>query len=81
MTRDVEALQAATVLAALVGEILEAGKASDAELAVFVPALYESLSEVISVAARNVADNPAADLRQYGESARDIGAALRDMRA
>ncbi|AWW38398.1 hypothetical protein [Streptomyces cadmiisoli] len=81
MTRDVEALQAATVLAALVGEILEAGKASDAELAVFVPALYESLSEVISVAARNVADNPTSDLRQYGESARGIGAALRDMRA
>ncbi|MGI5511135.1 hypothetical protein [Streptomyces sp. CA-106131] len=49
---DVTTVEAAAVLAALMGEILEAGNASDSELAVFVPALYESLSEVVNVAAR-----------------------------
>ncbi|MFI6358870.1 hypothetical protein ACIBJF_41160 [Streptomyces sp. NPDC050743] len=49
---NVTALETASVLTALVGEVLEGGKASDAELAVFVPALFESLSEVVNVAAR-----------------------------
>ncbi|MFH9821619.1 hypothetical protein [Streptomyces sp. NPDC017230] len=49
---DVTALESATVLTALVGEILETGAASESELSVFVPALHESLCDVTKVAAR-----------------------------
>ncbi|MFC5956729.1 hypothetical protein ACFP51_20300 [Streptomyces pratens] len=49
---DVTALETATVITALVGEILAAGKASDAELSAFVPALHAALAEVTEVAAR-----------------------------
>ncbi|MEU1709867.1 hypothetical protein ABZ478_31615 [Streptomyces sp. NPDC005706] len=49
---DMTALRTAAVVTALVGEILEAGNASDAELAVFVPTLYENLCGVTEVAAR-----------------------------
>ncbi|MET8181959.1 hypothetical protein [Streptomyces sp. NPDC005336] len=49
---DVAALKTATVLTALVGEVLESGKASDAELAMFVSPLLESLNGVTEVAAR-----------------------------
>jgi hypothetical protein len=43
--------------------------------------VVESLGEVLSIAARRVADNPAADLPLWREAGRDIGAAVRDMRA
>ncbi|MFC8387687.1 hypothetical protein [Streptomyces sp. NPDC057238] len=49
---DVTALETAAVLAAIVGEILEAGNASDLELGAFVPSLHASLCEVTEVAAR-----------------------------
>ncbi|WP_231157266.1 hypothetical protein [Streptomyces sp. CNZ748] len=49
---DVTALETATVVTAIVGEILEAGKASDAELSSFVPTLHAALCEVTEVAAR-----------------------------
>ncbi|WP_405895115.1 hypothetical protein OG272_27295 [Streptomyces sp. NBC_00104] len=44
-----QALKAAAVLVTVVGAVLEAGKASDAELAAFVPALYAALEECVGM--------------------------------
>lgn len=49
---DAHALESAAVLVALVGAVLESGQATDAELAAFVPALYEALSEVVAMVTR-----------------------------
>jgi len=49
---DTTALETAAVVATLVGEVLEAGKASDAELAAFVPVLLAALQELTGVTAR-----------------------------
>lgn len=46
---DTHALKAAVVLVTVVGAVLEAGKASDAELAAFVPALYGALEECVGI--------------------------------
>ncbi|MEH0635240.1 MULTISPECIES: hypothetical protein [Streptomyces] len=46
---DMHALKAAAVLVTVVGAVLEAGKASDAELASFVPALYAALEECVGI--------------------------------
>ncbi|WNZ09801.1 hypothetical protein [Streptomyces sp. 11x1] len=46
---DVHALKAAAVLVTVVGAVLEAGKASDAELAAFVPALCGALEECVRI--------------------------------
>ncbi|MDX2941214.1 hypothetical protein [Streptomyces caniscabiei] len=46
---DAQALKAAAVLVAVVGAVLEVGKASDAELAAFVPALYAALEECVGI--------------------------------
>ncbi|MFF9775129.1 hypothetical protein ACF1HJ_15910 [Streptomyces sp. NPDC013978] len=48
---DAHALKATAVLVAVVGAVLEAGKASDAELAAFVPALYAALEECVGIMA------------------------------
>ncbi|MDX2938503.1 hypothetical protein [Streptomyces ipomoeae] len=48
---DVQALKAATVLVTVVGAVLEAGKASDAELAAFVPPLHAALEECVGIMA------------------------------
>jgi hypothetical protein len=59
----------------------EADEALSAEEANYVLArVVESLGEVLPIAARNVADNPAADLPTYRDSGRDIGAAMRGMK-
>lgn len=44
---DTHALKAAAVLVTVVGAVLEAGRASDAELAAFVPSLYAALEECV----------------------------------
>ena len=49
---DTTALETAAVVAAIVGEVLNAGKATDAELAAFVPVLLSALREVTEVTAR-----------------------------
>jgi len=49
---DRTALETAAVVTRLVGEALEAGKATDAELAAFVPVLLAALQELTEVAAR-----------------------------
>ncbi|MFJ3286740.1 hypothetical protein ACIPMW_15855 [Streptomyces sp. NPDC086669] len=49
---DIATLETASVLAALVGEILEDGTANEGELSAFVPALYEALCDVVRVTAR-----------------------------
>ena len=46
---DMQALKAAAVLVTVVGAVLEAGKASDAELAAFVPALCAALEECVGI--------------------------------
>ncbi|MFJ1668087.1 hypothetical protein ACIOK4_17180 [Streptomyces bottropensis] len=46
---DMHALKAAAVLVTVVGAVLEAGKASDAELASFVTALYAALEECVGI--------------------------------
>ncbi|WP_045558219.1 hypothetical protein [Streptomyces sp. FxanaA7] len=48
---DAQALKAAAVLVAVVGAVLEVGKASDAELASFVPALCATLEECVGIMA------------------------------
>lgn len=48
---DVHALKAAAVLVTVVGAVLEAGKASDTELAAFVPSLYAALEECVGIMA------------------------------
>ncbi|MGW0708154.1 hypothetical protein ACWD4G_19735 [Streptomyces sp. NPDC002643] len=48
---DVRALKAAAVLVAVVGAVLEVGKASDAELAAFVTPLHAALEECVGVMA------------------------------
>jgi len=49
---DTTALETAVVVAELVGKALDAGKASDAELAAFVPVLLAALRELTEVTAR-----------------------------
>lgn len=49
---DTTALETAAVVSALVGEVLDAGKATDAELAAFVPMLLAALRELTDVTAR-----------------------------
>ncbi|MFG2307613.1 hypothetical protein ACGFS9_02815 [Streptomyces sp. NPDC048566] len=46
---DAHALKAATVLVTVVGAVLEAGKASDAELAAFVTPLHAALEECVGI--------------------------------
>jgi hypothetical protein len=48
---DAQALKAASVLVTVVGAVLEAGKASDAELAAFVPPLHAALEECVGIMA------------------------------
>ncbi|MGW2703529.1 hypothetical protein [Streptomyces sp. NPDC001340] len=48
---DAHALEASAVLVALVGAVLEAGEASDAELAAFVPPLHAALGECVGMIA------------------------------
>ncbi|MFF5477238.1 hypothetical protein ACFY5C_07850 [Streptomyces sp. NPDC012935] len=48
---DAQALKAATVLLTVVGAVLEAGKASDTELAAFVPSLCAALEECVGIMA------------------------------
>ncbi|MEU5534682.1 hypothetical protein [Streptomyces sp. NPDC020362] len=48
---DAHALEAAAVLVAVVGAVLEAGEASDAELAAFVPPLHAALDECVGMMA------------------------------
>jgi hypothetical protein len=53
---DSTALETAAVVAELVGEAVEAGKATDAELAAFVPVLLSALQELTGVTARLLSD-------------------------
>ncbi|MGC0330929.1 hypothetical protein RKD23_003919 [Streptomyces sp. SAI-170] len=46
---DAHALHSAAALLAVVGAVLDAGNASDAELAAFVPALYGALGECVEM--------------------------------
>ncbi|WAX79572.1 hypothetical protein [Streptomyces sp. KMM 9044] len=48
---DAHALKAAAVLVMVVGAVLEAGKASDAELAAFVTPLHAALEECVGIMA------------------------------
>jgi hypothetical protein len=49
-------LETAAVVAAIAGEAVDAGKATDAELAAFVPVLLSALRELTEVAARLLSD-------------------------
>ncbi|MFF4802756.1 hypothetical protein ACFY1U_30820 [Streptomyces sp. NPDC001351] len=55
---DAHALEVAAVLVAVVGAVLEAGEASDAELAAFVSPLHAALDECVGMVA---ADGGVAD--------------------
>jgi hypothetical protein len=78
---DLFALESATVWHSLTAMMIE-GPALSADEANFILArVVEALGEVLPIAAKTVADNPAADLPLYAESGRDIGAAMRDMQA
>lgn len=48
---DAYALKSAAALLAVVGAVLDAGNASDAELAVFVPSLHAALSDCVGMVA------------------------------
>lgn len=49
---DTTALETAAVVTAIVGEVLDAERASDSELAAFVPMLLAALRELTDVTAR-----------------------------
>jgi hypothetical protein len=51
---DVHALRSAAALLAVVGAVLDAGRASDAELAAFVPSLHAVLGECLGMIAAGV---------------------------
>jgi hypothetical protein len=53
---DRTALETAAVLVALVGEVLEGGKATEAELGAFTVPLHAALTELIEVTARLLED-------------------------
>ncbi|MBG0852801.1 hypothetical protein I2W78_13360 [Streptomyces spinoverrucosus] len=46
---DAHAVKAATVLLTVVGAVLEAGNASESELAAFVPPLHAALEECVGI--------------------------------
>ncbi|MFF4549521.1 hypothetical protein [Streptomyces sp. NPDC001435] len=48
---DAHAVRAAAALLAVVGAVLEADRASDAELAAFVRPLYDALAECVAMVA------------------------------
>ena len=48
---DAHALESAAVLAAVVGAVLDAGQASDAELAALVPPLHAALDDCVGMLA------------------------------
>ncbi|MEV0183717.1 hypothetical protein AB0I54_31150 [Streptomyces sp. NPDC050625] len=48
---DAHALRAAVSLLAVVGAVLDADRASDAELAAFVRSLYDALAECVAMVA------------------------------
>ncbi|MEU6381347.1 hypothetical protein [Streptomyces sp. NPDC046909] len=52
---DAHALKAAAVLVTVVGAVLEGGKASDVELAAFVPSLHAALEECVGIMAADTA--------------------------
>ncbi|MGW9030758.1 hypothetical protein ACWGQ5_43205 [Streptomyces sp. NPDC055722] len=75
------ALESATVWHSLASAMCEADEPLSADEANMVLSrVVEALGEVLSIAARIVADNPAADLPTYRDSGRDMGAAMRDMK-
>lgn len=75
---DMFALESATVWQSLAAALVD-GPTLTADEATFVLArVVEALGEVLPIAARNVENSSAA---QYGEAGRDIGAAMRDMKA
>ncbi|MEU0739125.1 hypothetical protein [Streptomyces sp. NPDC006134] len=51
---DLHALEAAAVLVAVVGAVLESGEASDVELAAFVSPLHAALDECVGMMADRV---------------------------
>ncbi|MET8127187.1 hypothetical protein [Streptomyces sp. NPDC005231] len=73
---DETAVMAAATLLGVMDDVLEAGEATEAELAAFVPVLVESLSEVTEVAARTI-DRIPLDEPEYGPAARALRDALR----
>ncbi|MFD9318145.1 hypothetical protein ACFWDQ_10630 [Streptomyces sp. NPDC060053] len=48
---DAHALKAAAVLVTVVGAVLDGGRASDTELAAFVPSLHAALEECVGIMA------------------------------
>ena len=58
---DVTAIEGGAALVALLGEIMETGNASDAELSAFVPTLMETLADVVGIAARLVDQSSATE--------------------
>ncbi|MFK0282570.1 hypothetical protein ACIQVL_19180 [Streptomyces sp. NPDC090499] len=78
---DLFALESAATWYTLASAMVE-GPALSADEANFILArVVEALGEVLPIAAKAVADNPAADLPLYSEAGREIGAAMRDMKA
>lgn len=64
---DTYALETAAVLVAVVGAVLEAGEASDAELAALVAPLHAALDECVGMMTVDVSETVADDAGAYGE--------------
>ncbi|MGW0626962.1 hypothetical protein [Streptomyces sp. NPDC002758] len=77
---DVVALETATMWHALTSAMIDGPELSADEANMILARVVEALGEVLPIAARSIADNPAADLPIYRDSGRDIGAAMRDMK-
>jgi hypothetical protein len=76
---DLFALESATVWHSLASAMIEGSALSADEATAVLARVVEALGEVLPIAVRSVANNPAADLPLYSEAGRDIGAAMRDM--
>ncbi|MFF3872528.1 hypothetical protein [Streptomyces sp. NPDC001978] len=74
------ALETAVMWHSLTAAMIDGPALSADEANIVLACVVEALGEVLPLAGRAVADNPAADLPLYGESGRDIGAAMRDMK-
>ncbi|WP_329572977.1 hypothetical protein [Streptomyces sp. NBC_01361] len=74
------ALETATVWLGLASAMIEGPELSADEGGFVLARVVESLGEVLPIAARAVASNPAVDLPLYGDAGRDIGTTMRDMR-
>jgi hypothetical protein len=77
---DIFSLEAAATWYTLASAMVDGPALSADECNFVLACVVEALGDVLPIAAQAVVDNPAADLPSWRNDARDIGAAMRDMK-